>query len=57
MGCLEHNNEPVVSIKFFYPVSVNETPVFFLAFQYNLDNFHHLSQLLALSVKCGQFLD
>ena len=58
VGCLEHNNEPLVSIKFFYPMSVKEmSPIFFPAVQYNLDKFHHLSQLLTLSIKCVQFLD
>jgi len=43
VSCLEHNNELLVSIKFFYPLSVKEmSPIFFLAVQYNLDKFHHL---------------
>jgi hypothetical protein len=58
VGCLECNNEPLGSMNFFHPMPVKGMlPIFFLAVQYNLDEFHHLSQLLALSIKCVQFLD
>jgi hypothetical protein len=43
---------------FFNPMPVRGmSSIFLLALQYHLDKFHHLSQLLTLSVKCVQFLD